>query len=137
MPRKVPLILLAAAQAATLAVWEELLGHVHYATITCQTAWATQQCIDTNQPDLLLLACDLDWYGAGWDLLYNVRQRPATARLPVIMYTTDRHWLRVQQRQLHARECRILTHPFSAAELWAVVAAALTQAPLRVRAVAT
>ena len=135
MPRTVPLILLAAAQATTLAVWEELLGNVGYATIACQTARAAQQCIDTNHPDLLLLACDLDWYGAGWDLLYIVRQHPATATLPVIMYITDQHWLRVQHRQLRAWACQILAHPFSTAELWTMVATALTQAPLRDRAV--
>jgi len=137
MSRTVPLILVAATQAATLAVWEELLGHVGYATIACQTTRAAQQCIDTDHPDLLLLACDLDWYGAGWDLLYIVRQRPATATLPVIIYTTDQRWLRMQHRQLQAWECQILAHPFSAAELWTVVATALAQAPLRDRAVGT
>ncbi|HET9222338.1 MAG TPA: hypothetical protein VFO07_07540, partial [Roseiflexaceae bacterium] len=131
----VPLILLAASQASTLAVWDELLGHVGYTTVACQTTRAAQQCIDMNHPDLLLLACDLEWYGAGWDLLYVVRQRPATATLPVIMYATDQHWLRVQHRQLQTWGCQILAHPFRAAELWSVAATALTSVPLRDRAV--
>ena len=135
MPRTVPLILIAATQAATLVVWEELLGHSGYATIACQTTRAAQQCIDINHPDLLLLEGDLEWYGAGWDLLYFVRQHQTIGALPVIIYTTDWYWLHVQQRQLQAWGCQILTHPFSAAELWTVVATVLTQAPLRARAV--
>jgi CheY-like chemotaxis protein len=125
-----PLILLAATKAATLAVWEELLADIGYATIACQTARAAQQHIDTNHPDLLLVECDLDWYGAGWDLLYIVRQHQVFGALPVIIYTADRHWLRVQQRQLQAWECQILAHPFSTAELWSVVTTALLSTSL-------
>jgi CheY-like chemotaxis protein len=135
MIHAVPLILLVARQAATLALWEELLGHSGYATIACQTTRATQQCIEINHPDLLLLECDLEWYGAGWDLLYVIRQRPATAQLPVIMYATDRHWLRVQHRELQTQECQILGQPFCAAELCTAIATALTSASLHERAV--
>lgn len=135
MSRTAPLILLTAMKAATLAVWEELLIHVGYATIACQTAHTAQQWIDANLPDLLLTERDLEWYEAGWDLLYIVRQHPGIGVLPVVLHTTDRHWLHMHQQQLQAWECQILIHPFSAAELWTVVATALTPASLHSRAV--
>jgi CheY-like chemotaxis protein len=123
--QRMPLILLAATKAATLAIWEELLAPVGYMTIACQSTWAAQQSIDTDHPDLLLVERDLDWYGAGWDLLAIVRRHQKLGALPVILYTPDRRWLRMQQRQLQAWGCRILPHPFSTAELWSMVATAL------------
>lgn len=132
---RMPLILLTATKATTLAIWEELLADVGYMTIACQSAWAAQQSIETHHPDLLLVEGDLDWYRAGWDLLASVRRHPTLGALPVILYTADRHWLRVQHRQLQAWECRILPHPLRTAELWSMVATALESPALRGRTV--
>ena len=129
------LILLAATQAATLAIWEELLAHVGYSTITSQSVRKAQHAIEFDRPNLLLTESDLDWYGAGLDLLHMVRLRPETVTLPVVLYASNPRWLRMQQRQLDDWDCHILTRPFTAADLWNVVATALNTSRLRERVV--
>ncbi len=60
MPRTVPLILIVDPDAATLAVCEELLQRVGYATVACQAAREAQRHIDMDRPDLLLVELDLE-----------------------------------------------------------------------------
>jgi two-component system, NtrC family, response regulator GlrR len=135
MPRTVPLILIVDPDAATLAVCEELLQHVGYATVACQAAREAQRHIDMDRPDLLLVELDLEWYDAGWDLMCWVWQGPATATVPAILYSADRPRLQAWKSHRQAGPCQILAKPFSADQLWTAVATALTLAPLRSRAV--
>ncbi len=135
MQRTAPLILIVDHDAATLAVCDELLRSVGYATIGCQTAREAQRRIDTDRPDLLLLDLHLDWYEAGWDLLCLLRQEKATAALPVIMCSADRSRLWARQRQLQSWQCEVLEKPFSTGQLLMAVQAALAGASLRSRTV--
>jgi two-component system, NtrC family, response regulator GlrR len=131
MPPTTPLILIVDLDAAALAVCEELLQRVGYATLAYQTAREAQRHIDMDRPDLLLVELDLEWYDAGWDLLCWLRQGRATAGIPAILCATDRSRLLARQRQQYAEPCQILDKPFSASELWTAVATALALAPLR------
>jgi len=135
MQHAVPLILIVDRDAATLAVCDELLRSVGYATIWCQTARGAQRYIHMDRPDLLLMDLHLDWYEAGWDLLCLLRRAPAPAAIPVIMCSADRQLLWARQHQLQAWQCRVLEKPFSAGQLLMAVQAALAIAPLRSRAV--
>jgi CheY-like chemotaxis protein len=135
MQRTTPVILVVDHDAASLAVCDELLRSVGYATIGCQTAREAQRRIDTDRPNLLLVDLHLDWYEAGWDLLCLLRQERATAATPVIVSSADRQRLRVRQRQLQEWQCGILEKPFSTGQLLTAVQAALAMAALRSRAV--
>ena len=135
MQRTAPLILIVDPDAATLAVYDELLRSVGYATLSCQTAIEAQRHIHADRPDLLLEELHLEWYEAGWDLLCLLRQEQATATLPVIVCSADRQRLRARRRQLQAWQCQILEKPFSTEQLLMAVQAALALAPPRSRVV--
>jgi two-component system response regulator GlrR len=131
MPPTMPLILIVDPDAAALAVCEELLQRVGYATLAYQTAREAQRHIDIDRPDLLLVELDLEWYDAGWDLLCWLRQGRATAGIPAILCAADRSRLLARRRQGHAQPCQILDKPFSATQLWTAVDKALSLTPLR------
>lgn len=135
MQRTAPLILIVNHDAATLAVYDELLRSAGFATIGCQTAREAQRHIHANRPDLLLVDLHLEWYEAGWDLLCLLRQEQTTAALSVIVCSADRPRLRARHRQLQAWQCQILEKPFSTGQLLTTVQAALALAPPRSRAV--
>jgi CheY-like chemotaxis protein len=130
-----PLILIADPDAATLAIYDEILRHAGYRTIECQTARAAQQYLHSAVADVLVLDLHLDWDEAGWDLLCLVRQNAATAALPVIVCTTDHVLLRQRARQLAAWQCQTLAKPVALSQLLLAVQAALGVELPRQRAV--
>jgi len=134
MPHPTTRILVADPDAATLAVFDEFLRREGYATITCQTTRTAYQLIELERPSLLLVNVDLDWYGAGLDLLALLRQEQATAALPVIVCTAAVSKLRTHGWQLAAWNCFSLELPFSERSLLTTVQAAL-DSTLRSRAV--
>ena len=117
MPGTAPLILIVDPDAANLAVCEELLQRVGYATVACQAAREAQRHIDMDRPDLLLVELDLEWYDAGWDLMCWVWQVPATATIPAILCSADRSRLQAWKSHQQAGPCQILAKPFGAAVL--------------------
>lgn len=125
MPHAPPLILVADPNAATLAIFEEFLHRDGYATITCQTARTAYRLIELERPSLLLVNIDLDWYGAGLDLLALLRQERATAALPVIIGTANVPEPRIYRWQLAAWNCFILAQAFNEEALLTIVQAAL------------
>lgn len=135
MLRTTALIMLLDRDAATLALAEELLREVGYATVAYQTAREAHRSLPIERPDLLILELDLEWYDAGWDLLSLLRQEQASAALPVIIWTADRGPLRGRQRHLRAWHCRVLDKPFSTEQLLRAIQRALAARPLQSRAV--
>jgi CheY-like chemotaxis protein len=124
MRSSTPRILLADSDAATLAVFEELLHYEGYATLACQSARMTYRLIETERPDMLIVNSDLDWYGAGFDLINLLRQERTTAALPIIVCTDDVRALRKRERHLAAWNCFILERPFCEAALLTTLQAA-------------
>ena len=120
-----PRILLADPDAATLAVFEELLHREGYATLACQTARMAHRLIETERPNLLIVNIDLDWYGAGFDLITLLRQERATAALPIIICTDNLQGLQKYRRQLAACNCFVLKEPVAEAALLLTLQAAL------------
>jgi DNA-binding response OmpR family regulator len=129
-----PRILLADPDAATLAVFEELLHHDGYATLACQTARLAHRLIEAEHPDLLIVNIDLDWHGAGFDVIVLLRQERRTAALPIIVCADDQPELRMYRRQLAACNCFILVQPVDEAALLMTIQAAL-ESRLQSRAV--
>jgi DNA-binding response OmpR family regulator len=129
-----PRILLADPDAATLAVFEELLHHDGYATLTCQTARLAHRLIETERPNLLIVNIDLDWYGAGFDLITLLRQERTSTGLPIIVCADNLPELRTYRRQLAAHTCFILVQPIDEAALLMTIQAAL-ESRLQSRAV--
>lgn len=125
MQRTAPLILIVDHDAATLAVYDELLRSAGYATLGCQTAGEALRHIHADRPDLLLEDLHLEWYEAGWGLLCLLRQEQATAAIPVIVCSADWPRLRTRHRQLQTWQCQILERPFSTEQLLTAVQAAL------------
>ena len=139
MLRTTTLIMLVDRDAATLALAEELLGHVGYTTVAYQSAREAHRAIPIERPDVLIVELDLEWYDAGWDLLCLVRQEQPSAALPIIIWSGEGERLR---RRLHRRHCKLrawncqfLDKPFRRGQLLRAVERALTQRPPRSRTV--
>ena len=134
-----PVIMLVDHDAATLALAEELLRHVGYATVAYQSAREAYRCLPIERPDLLILDLDLEWYDAGWDLLLLLWQEQRSAAVPVIIWSGERARL---GRRLHRRHCRLrawncqfVDKPFRRGQLLKAVQRALSGRPPRSRAV--
>ncbi len=72
-----------------------------------------------DPPDVLLLDIRMPGIG-GWELLQRLRADPATARLPVVVFTADLG-ARSEAREYLAEDEVLLTKPFLADDLLAAV----------------
>jgi two-component system, OmpR family, alkaline phosphatase synthesis response regulator PhoP len=120
-----PLIVMVDRDAATLAVCDELLRSVGYATRGYQTAREAQRVLPAERPNMILMDLDLEWHDAGWDLLWLLRREKATAAMPVLIWSVDRPRLRARQRHQQTGPCHFLEKPFSTGQLLTAVQCAL------------
>ena len=70
--------------AGVLDVMEEALKYEGFSVITSRTADDVTALIDTYQPDLLLIDYILKGINGG-EICHQVKQKPQTSRLPVII----------------------------------------------------
>ncbi|HEX9704565.1 MAG TPA: response regulator [Gemmatimonadales bacterium] len=97
-----------------------------YRVTVARTLAEARRVLAAGSPDLLLLDIHLP-DGLGLDLLAEVRKRPATAQLPVLILTAegDEHILRETDRL----GATVLTKPFSPSKLTARMLQLLGESP--------
>jgi CheY-like chemotaxis protein len=124
-----PTIAIVDDNVETLELVNLLLTDAGYQTIMCSDGTFAYQMIRLRKPDLVLLDLRMEHPQEGWVNLDLLRADPATAKIPVIMYSGDREFLRRRGAELQAKGCDILEKPFRADELLNKVKRALSVAP--------
>lgn len=120
----IPAIVVVNDDQQYLALMDELLTEEGYRVIPCTETEHVYDLVRREQPALLILDIRLEHPEAGWRVLEFLRLAPETRRLPVIVCSADRQFLRAKEEQLRAKGCDILEKPFDIDELLLKIAAA-------------
>ncbi len=112
--------------ALFLQVVQRLLIQAGYQVVTGIMGADGQALIRQEQPALAVLDVQRYHPEDGWKQLRLLRDDPATASLPVLMYSSDAHLLRQRAEQLDAAHVTLLELPFTPDDLLRNVATILT-----------
>jgi CheY-like chemotaxis protein len=85
--------------------------------------------MDERLRDRLDDLLDFEQPGTGWRLLDKLRLHPATARIPIIICSTDPWLLREKEGLLRTLHCDTLEKPFDLEMLLAKISAAVGPPP--------
>jgi DNA-binding response OmpR family regulator len=102
-----------------------LLTEEGYRSVHCIVGATTHEAIGQLEPALILLDINLEHPGTGWRLFDMLRLHPATARIPIIICSTDPWLLREKEGLLRALHCDTLEKPFDLEMLLAKIRAAV------------
>ena len=108
-----------------LEMIKALLTEGGYRSVHCIVGAATHEAIGQLSPALILLDINLEHPGTGWRLFDMLRLHPATARIPIIICSTDPWLLREKEGLLRALHCDTLEKPFELEMLLAKISAAV------------
>jgi CheY-like chemotaxis protein len=108
-----------------LEMIKDLLTGEGYRSVQCVVGTGTLDAIRELEPALILLDVNLEQTGVGWRLLDTLRLHPATARIPIIICSTDPWLLREKGGLLRALHCDTLEKPFDLEMLLAKISAAV------------
>ena len=122
-------IVVANDDATYLEMIKELITSEGYRSVHCIVGGGTHAQIRQLEPALILLDISLEFPGVGWRLLDVLRLHPATARIPIIICSTDPWLLREKDGLLRALHCDTLEKPFVLDMLLAKISAAVGPPP--------
>ena len=108
-----------------LEMIKDLLTTGGYQSVHCIVGSGTHDAIRQLEPDLILLDINLEQPGLGWHLLDMLQLHPATARIPIIICSTDAWLLREKDAILRTLHCDTLEKPFELEMLLAKISAAV------------
>jgi DNA-binding response OmpR family regulator len=108
-----------------LEMIKDILANEGYRSVHCIVGVGTHAEIRQLAPALVLLDISLDQPGQGWQLLDMLRLHPATARIPIIICSTDPWLLREKEGLLRTLHCETLEKPFDLEMLLAKISAAI------------
>ena len=120
-----PVIVVVEDNRETLEMMDMLLTDAGYRTILQSESSDAYAMIRCTQPDLVILDLRMEYPNDGWVTMDLLRVDPATAHIPVILYSADREFLQSRARLLQANGCKMLAKPFHPADLLAKVEQAL------------
>ena len=109
----------------TLDMMDMLLRHEGYQPILWSDGDSAYELIRKKQPDLVLLDLRMGDPYAGWWTLDLLRHDPSTRRIPAVMYSANKDFLRRRATMLRAKGCDTLEKPFQPDELLAKIEEAL------------
>ena len=118
-------IVVADDDATYLEMIKNLLTSEGYCSVHCIVGSGTQDAIRQLEPALILLDINLECPGVGWRLLDVLQLHPATARIPIIICSTDPWLLRERDAILRTLHCDTLEKPFELEMLLAKISAAV------------
>jgi DNA-binding response OmpR family regulator len=104
-----------------------LLTEAQYRMTRWRTAAGAHALICREQPDLVILDLHLEYREAGWALLDRLCADARTTRIPTIMYSSAREFLRAHGEALRSRGCRAVVKPFAPDHLLTEIRAVLGQ----------
>ena len=108
-----------------LEMIKDLLTTEGYQSVHCIVGSGAHDAIRQLEPDLILLDINLKQPGLGWHLLDLLQLHPATARIPIIICSTDPWLLREKDAMLRMLHCDTLAKPFDLEMLLAKISAAV------------
>lgn len=126
-----PLIAVVHDDPTILLVLRELLADAGYQTRVWEAARGVSAEIDQVQPALVILDIQLEQPEAGWVLLNDLRQNPATAAIPVLVCTADGRFVSQRAAEVRALGAELVPVPFDLDDLLARIEAALRRAAAR------
>jgi len=124
-----PSIIVANDDPLYLEMIKDLLIEGGYPNVTCVEGAGAHRVIVQQKPDLVLLDISLANIAQGWKTLDLIRLYPSTARIPVIVCSTDGYMLREKVEHLRAKCCDILEKPFDLDDLLEKVRAIIGPPP--------
>jgi CheY-like chemotaxis protein len=108
-----------------LEMVKELLTTEGYQSVHCIVGSGTLDTIRQLAPALILLDINHTQPGVGWHLLDMLRLHPATARIPIIICSTDPWLIREKGAMLRTLHCETLEKPFDLEMLLVKISAAV------------
>lgn len=96
-----------------LQLMDDLLSDEGYETTIMKISSEAFERIKALQPDLVILDIWMQRADSGWEVLNLIRLDPVTARIPVIVCSTDVRDLEAKETLLRSLNCDILPKPFN------------------------
>lgn len=115
---------------ATLQMLDSLLHDAGYQVISSASGRDVHQFILRSLPDVVLLDLWIEEQQAGMRILDALARDAATRDIPVIVYSGQVEFLRMQAPLFWALGCQILEKPFQPPKLLAQIETALNRSPL-------
>jgi CheY-like chemotaxis protein len=108
-----------------LEMIKDLLTTEGYQSVHCIVGTGSLDTIRQLEPSLILLDINLAQPGTGWRLLDILRLNPTTARIPIIICSTDPWLIREKEGLLQTMHCDTLEKPFDLEMLLAKISTAV------------
>lgn len=112
---------------AFLDLMRDALADAGYRVVVECASGAVIGMLARERPDLLILDLRIEETGSGMALLTALRQREATATLPILVCSADRQFLDGYLPEIHALGAEILAKPFNLDDLYTNVALMLAR----------
>ncbi len=116
---------------------EDLLADAGYTTQVVPDGPTAVQCIQTQQPDLVILDLWLQQPGDGWLVLEQLWRDPHARNIGIIVCSGDTTLLQDRAAQLATQRCATLAKPFAVTDLLSLFEAQVEMSPRQEIPVAT
>lgn len=111
-----------------LEIMRDILTEAGFAVVSAEPA-SLHQMIQDASADILILNAWLSRPDEGWDILADLKADGTTARIPVLLMTTDEYAIAEKADWLRSMNALALAMPFDMDDLVSQVHAALELAP--------
>jgi DNA-binding response OmpR family regulator len=123
-------ILVIEDDAVTLEYMEEFLSLYGYQVTPWNTSARAVEQVARCQPDLVILDQRLDRAIGGWEILQALHSQPATADIPVILYSAENAFLHTHRDRVLAMGGDVVNKPFLPDELLEKIRELIKREPL-------
>jgi CheY-like chemotaxis protein len=117
MSRQRPLIVIADDDAAITQMLHALLSEEGYDTISCFSGEMAYKAITEEQPDLAILDLQMEQRDTGMVVLQQLRLKPQTVDIPVMLCSADARFLHEQSQRVQLHRCVVVEKPFNIFDL--------------------
>lgn len=107
-----PLVMVVDDDEATLKLMEELLADEGYQPLLALASDGASHTAVREQPALMILDIRMEAPDSGVRVLREMRANPATATVPVLIFTADRQFLVENEDDLRAQGYTVVAKPF-------------------------
>jgi len=124
-----PLIAIVEDDEAVLGMIAECLESEGYRTLPHRRGAGAYELVARERPDAVVLDIRMEHPRADMAVLQRLRRDPATAAIPVLVYTADAPFVREYARTLTQSRCAVVAKPFDIADLLDAVARLIAPPP--------
>lgn len=120
-----PLIVVVDDQQTMRDLLTDVLEDEGYRVTTCRSREQAVDCIQREQPDLVILDLWLETPNDGWDVCADLARNPTTALIPILLCTAADVDRRQPPEELQLASFAFLDKPFELTDLLDAVETAL------------